>query len=468
MLDLILTSVAFAGVGYGLYNRYVLGARERELHKLAYYDVLTGLANRLHFGEIAPKILEKARTSDSHAAVFLIDLDGFKAVNDAHGHAIGDAFLKDLSQRLSKFVDDRSPSNDDGIAARLGGDEFVLLFRDIGDAQEAAEIAKALFKAFEPLVVIEQTEIPANISVGISLYPFDGSTVSSLLKAADLALYTAKDAGKNTFYFHERRMSTKFERLYELQSTIKYFIETDDFSLRYQPIVDAKTQAVKSVEVLFAGNKLNYPNLNIQEMMTVAEQDVDIITLGEMILRKACQQYVEHLSHIITDDEFMMYVNVSATQLDDKHFVAMVTKVLEETGMSPHRLGLELTETVIMLNFKDAIIKIDTLKKLGVKFSIDDFGKGYSSMSYLRRLNVHKLKIDKSFIDNMRDKKALEIVKTIVMMAKTLGIVSVAEGVETAGQFKFLKSIDCDLIQGYIISPPVSIQDLVDLKGFIS
>jgi EAL domain-containing protein (putative c-di-GMP-specific phosphodiesterase class I) len=276
------------------------------------------------------------------------------------------------------------------------------------------------------------------------------------MKAADLALYTAKENGKNTYFFHEHSMNTKFERQIEHQSTIRYFIETGDFKLHYQPIVETKTANVQGAEALFAGNKTKYPNLNIQEMMIAAEETGDIIELGEMILRKACEEFVQHIEPKLGKTPFTFAVNVSARQIEDEDFVDRVKAIVEQTKISPCKLGLEITETALITNYNRTIKKLEQLKAFGIKFSIDDFGKGYSSLSYLRRLSVHKLKIDSSFIEDINDKKSSEIVRTLVLMSKTLGLVSVAEGVETEEQYRFLKRIECDQIQGYLISMPVA------------
>lgn len=434
----------------------------KQLEHLAYYDLLTETANRLKFNQEAPKMLEQARSQHRRVAFILIDVDGFKQINDNYGHQAGDYFLKKLASKLQDIVHDYVNTS---LLARLGGDEFVLFLYGVEDARHIIEIVNEIYETLSVPLAVEEFDIPAHLSMGISLFPYDGLTVSGLLKAADLALYTAKENGKNTFCFHEKKMSTRFERAYEHQQTIKYFIETDDFTLKYQPIVDTKTSKLKGVEVLFGGNDVKYPDLKVEEMITIAEESDNIVELGTMILRRACFDYVERFPVEMKQGKFFISVNVSAKQLDDEKFVEKVVAIIKETKIEPQVLSLEITETAIIKNYKDVIAKMDELKKLGVGFCIDDFGKGYSSMSYLRKLAVNKLKIDKSFIDDISDKKSAEIVKTILAMAKTLGLQCVAEGVETVEQLEFLKLSKCDCVQGYLISKGLPIEQLPTLLG---
>lgn len=458
---LTLTIVVCAIVGCRNYR--LLKQREKELHDLAYYDPLTELSNRLRFNDYATKLVELANINKQRLGFLLVDVDGFKQVNDTYGHDIGDKFLKELARRMNEIVVEREAlcEDDCSFVARLGGDEFVIVIDRIRDAKEAEAIAERLFELTSVPAVVDNAVLDPSISVGISLYPYDGSTLSAALKAADLALYTAKENGKNKFFFHEHSMNTKFERQIEHEATIRYFIDTGDFKLHYQPIAETKSGIIQGAECLFAGNKLKYPNLNIQDLMITAEETGEIIELGEIILRRACEEFTQHIMTRLEKTCFLLSVNVSARQVEDEEFVERVKAIIKQTQIPPHMLGLEITETALITNYARTIKKLEQLKALGIKFSIDDFGKGYSSMSYLRRLSVHKIKIDASFIEDILDKKSSEIVRTLVLMSKTLGLVSVAEGVETEEQFRFLKRIECDQIQGYLISQPVPSDELV-------
>lgn len=444
------------GVGRHYYRLYK--SRETELHSLAYFDSLTGLSNRLRFNEVATQIISSNTQDNGRVALMLVDVDSFKNVNDTHGHQVGDKFLKEVATRLQAIVSSRGAANakDLSFAARLGGDEFVILINKIHDAQEAAAITEKLFQAMAFPIVVGASVIQPSISVGISLYPYDGQNLSAVLKSADLALYTAKEKGKNTFYFHERSMNTKYERGLEYQAIIKYFVETGDFRMHYQPIVDTKYGEVRGAEALFGGNRLKYSSLNIEELVRTAEQTNEIVELGAMIMRRSCEDYVQYMKGKYQHREFVFSVNVSANQLEDPKFVDRVKTILEETGMPPNQLGLEITETALILNYIQTAKKLEQLKQLGIRISIDDFGKGYSSMSYLKKLAVHKLKIDRSFIEDITDKKSIEIVRTLIVMSKTLGLVCVAEGIETEAQYRFLKGLECDRAQGYLISAPIS------------
>ena len=297
-----------------------------------------------------------------------------------------------------------------------------------------------------------------SISIGISIYPYDGQSISSLLRSADLALYAAKDKGKNTFFFHDTSMNQRFDELFELQSVIRYLLETKDFDLLYQPIVDVESGKVSGVEVLLGGNKVKYPRLSIQNLIVLAEDNGSINELGALILEKACNEYVKELQAIVPS-YFGMSVNVSVRQLEDPAFVSTVANIIHSTGMPPENLILEITETAMATHFQEVTQKLHKLADIGVRIAIDDFGKGYSSMSHLRQLHTHKLKIDKSLVDDIVNDKGKEIIRTIVLMCRALNLRCVAEGVETDATFRVLREIGCCEAQGYLISPSLMLPD---------
>lgn len=435
---------------------------EETIYHLAYYDTLTGLPNRLFFNDHSKIVLERTREQKGRFAYLLVDLDNFKAVNDTYGHHVGDALLKEVAVKLSDVIDARCNDRTGCgcFTSRLGGDEFVMILEHLQDAKDAAATAELILAAFKDPIVAGPHELPVSLSIGIGLYPYDATSVSTLLKASDLALYAAKEKGKNTFFFHEASLNTKFEQEFEYQTTIRYFIETGDFNLVYQPIVDTRTGEICSAEVLFAGNKTKYPNLDVQAMIMVAEDTGLIISLGDAILRRACEEFNKYLVKS-APPHFQIAVNVSMRQLDDPDFVSKIFEAIDDTKMDSTRLALEITETAFATRNREISTKIDRLRAAGVLFAIDDFGRGYSSMSYLRTLTAHKLKIDQSFItDLVSDKRTVEIVRTISLMSQTLGLVCIAEGVETADQYKILREIGVDRLQGYLISPPLDVQSM--------
>lgn len=434
---------------------------EDTIYKLAYYDTLTGLPNRLHFNQYSKQTLDRARNGNWRFSIFLIDLDNFKAVNDTYGHHIGDTLLKEVAIKLDGVVSLRCELEQDCrcFCARLGGDEFILIIENIRDIKDATQIADWVFTSLKNPIAVGPHELKVSVSIGISMYPYDGASISSLLRSADLALYSAKDKGKNTFAFHEAGMNQRFEQEFEYQNVLRYLTETKDFDLLYQPTLDMNSGKVTGAEVLLGGNKQKYPRLNIETLIILAEETGAIIELGEMILEKACRDYVREIQPHV-NSSFGLSVNVSVRQLEDPGFVSIVTRVLESTNMPPDHLILEITETSMTVYFTEITTKLQQLSELGIRIAIDDFGKGYSSMSHLQNLSTHKLKIDKSLIDNINSNvKGKEIVRAIVLMSHTLGLTCTAEGVETDVVFKVLRELDCDEVQGYLISPSLLLPD---------
>lgn len=434
---------------------------EETIYQLAYYDTLTALPNRLHFNQVSTDALDRARKGKYRFAIFLLDLDNFKAINDTYGHHVGDALLKEVAIKLDNVIGMRCESEEQCkcFCARLGGDEFVLVIEHIQDIKDAAMVADWLYTMFQSPIQVGPHDLKVSVTTGISIYPYDGTTVSSLLRSADLALYTAKDKGKNTYLFHETEMNERFEQLFEHNNVLKYMLDTNDFDLMYQPTVDISTGKVTGVEALLAGNKQKYPRLDIQSLIILAEENGMIVDLGIRILEKACRDYVLNISQH-AGPKFGMAVNVSVRQLEDPQFVAKVATVIHDTGMPPDHLILEITETAMATRFYDVTKKLRKLSDIGVRFAIDDFGKGYASMSHLRQLHAHKLKIDKSLVDDVNNSKGKEIVRTIILMSHALKLTCVAEGVETDDVFRTLREMDCDEVQGYLISPSLMMADL--------
>ena len=435
---------------------------EEKIYKLAYYDTLTNLPNRFHYNKKIKEILDRARKNDKSFAVFLIDLDDFKRVNDTLGHNIGDGLLAQIADKLSKVVDTRCEIEEtcNCFVARLGGDEFVLVAEEINSVADAEYVAKSIFKQFESVLIIEDEEIEVSLSIGISLYPYDGFTPASLLKSADLSLYAAKERGKNTYFFHEGSLNARLEERTYYESALRYFIDTGDFELYYQPFIHIDTTEICGVEVLFRGNTHKYPNIQLNKLIDYAEFTKLIIPLGRLILKKTMHQYMEHIEEY--KDCLILSVNVSIFQLRDPNFVNVIINTAQECKFPLENLAVEITETIFAKEFSEMVSKLKELRKYGVIFSIDDFGKGYSSMSYIHHLPVDKIKIDMSFVHNITtDVKSFQIIKAIVALGKNLDLVVLAEGVETVEQLEALSLLGVDQVQGFYTGRPVPIDDIV-------
>lgn len=433
------------------------------LRGLAYFDPLTKLPNRISYQEHAITVLERARKQKIRFAMFLIDIDGFKRVNDTFGHIAGDQLLAELAERLTHVVNLRGEAENDCkcFAARLGGDEFILIIENISNVEQAKFIAEQLYaQANVPFLIGGQLLRPT-ISVGISLYPFDGSDIHELMKSADLALYAAKARGKNQYVFHETTMNVEVEQSARYENILRYFLETEDFTLRYQPIISTQTGKIASLEALFDGNKEKHKNLKAYDIIRAAEDTGLIIPLGQKILYKACEDItVLHAHNVGT----CVSVNLSIRHLEDKEFLNTVLDTLATTGAPNTQLALEITETIFMRNYERNVRSLKILRSTGIRVAIDDFGIGYSSMSYLRDLPIDRVKIDASFIRQITsDEKSAEIAKAMILIAQTLGVETCAEGVETQEQFNMLKDFGCDLVQGYYASEPISFNKVIEL-----
>lgn len=448
-----------------------------ELYHKAHYDDLTGLANRLKYNCQATTILTRNIKLDEPVTFVLVDLDNFKMINDSHGHQAGNIVLQEIARRLNSLVKSRcvlaaevgryAPISDAQachcFAARLGGDEFVMVFEHM-DKHEADIVGQSLIQELKAPVVINGIEVSVSASVGISIYPWDGDDIHALLKAADLAMYTAKENGKDRHVFYETYMNTKVERRVEIEQVIRDMITKNNIVICYQPIIETDTGNVVGAEALLRGTKTSDKFFNPVEIITAAEDANLIIPLGELILRNACR-FARHCIDLVGDDYgCFVSVNISAHQLADSNFALLVEKTLHDCDLTPDYLVLEITETMLMQNFIESEKMLEKLRNIGVRISIDDFGKGYSSFSYLQKLPIDKIKIDISFIRSLgMDNKANEIVKGIVLMANALGMHTCAEGVETELQWRKLLEFGCEQVQGYYKHKALSEQGFVDI-----
>jgi predicted signal transduction protein with EAL and GGDEF domain len=449
-----------------------------ELYHKAHYDDLTGLANRLKYNCQATKILATCIALGEPVTVILVDLDNFKMINDSHGHQAGNVVLQEIAKRLNGLVKSRcvlatdvgryqhhiSPDHPcDCFAARLGGDEFVLVFEHM-DRHEADIAGQSLVQELKEPVLINGIEVSASASVGISIYPWDGDDIHTLLKAADLAMYAAKESGKDRHMFYERSMNTKVERRVEAELAVRDMITKNNLVVYYQPIIETDTGEIVGAEALLRGKMATDKFFNPLELITAAEDTNLIIPLGALILKTACRFARRCIDMFGDDCDMAVSVNVSAHQLTDPGFSCLVERTLHECDLTPDHLVLEITETMLMQNFNESERTLAKLRNIGIRISIDDFGKGYSSFSYLQRLPIDKIKIDISFVQSLGiDNKANEIVKGIILMADALGMHTCAEGVETELQYKKLLEYGCEQVQGYYNHRALSEQDFVDV-----
>jgi diguanylate cyclase (GGDEF)-like protein/PAS domain S-box-containing protein len=421
---------------------------EAYIHHLAYHDPLTGLANRLLFNDRLHTTMSQAHRGRRLLSVMLLDLDHFKSINDSLGHHAGDLLLATVSQHLCGLL------REGDTLARLGGDEFAVLLPDISSHADVAMLASRMVRSFETSFELEGREVFISTSIGIAVYPADGENPEILLKNADKALYKAKDAGRASFrFFLESDSVDSLERL-ELETDLRHAVTRGELRLYYQPQVSTRTSAIYGVEALARWQHPKRGLLMPERFIGLAESTGYINVLGLWCLETACRQLVEWQKSGLPIERIA--VNVSPRQLRDPDFMDMVLKVVEITGIRPNCLELELTESSMADDPERTFSVFSQLRKKGIRIAIDDFGTGYSSLSYLARYPVDVVKIDKSFVDGIvgGEQNSLPLVQAVVLMAHTLNMETVAEGVETEEQRKQLVAMRCDLLQGFLYSRP--------------
>ncbi|HQT71947.1 MAG TPA: EAL domain-containing protein [Thiobacillus sp.] len=421
---------------------------EAERENLAHFDVLTGLPNRAQLGEHLQFAIHVAKRHSGHLALMFIDIDHFKDINDTLGHRVGDILLIELSRRL------RQALREEDIVSRQGGDEFIVMLPDL-DERSASLVAQKLLAAIGGSYGIEHHDLSVTASIGIALYPADGEDLESLSKNADTAMYHAKQEGRNGYRFFTAEMQARSARHLQLGNALRHALERNELSIHYQPQLALGDGRIVGAEALL---RWRHPELGLvspAEFIPVAEDNGLILLIGEWVLRQAVEQAKTWLASDLPP--LVMAVNLSAVQFRHPALPDLVTRILDEAGLPPEYLELELTEGVAMHNPQGAIAVMNNLHDRGVRMSIDDFGTGYSSLGYLKKFNVYKLKIDQSFVRDIRtDPEDKAIVSAIIQMAKSLGLATIAEGVETAGQLAFLREQGCDEVQGYYYSKPLT------------
>ena len=423
-------------------------ASEERIAFLARHDALTGLPNRLVAEERVVQAISQADRTQSKVALLLLDLDNFKRINDSLGHASGDAVLKAAAERLREFA------RDTDLVSRHGGDEFLIALPQVADADAARAAAERLIEGFASPCMVHGHAVSAMFSLGISLYPDDGRDFATLLKNADIAMYQAKSAGRNGYRFFNAQMNAQADDHLRLLAGLRRAIERHELVVHYQPQVELASGRVVGAEALV---RWQHPELGLVppgRFIPIAEESGLIVPIGEWVLREACRQAVRW--HQASGSPLTVAVNLSAVQFRRGNVEQMVRDALNESGLAPACLELELTESILIDNVDTVLATLRQLQQTGVKLSLDDFGTGYSSLSYLKRFAFDKLKIDQSFVRTMADDaENLSIVRAILRMARALGLATIAEGVETEPALECLLALHCDEAQGYLFARPL-------------
>lgn len=424
---------------------------EEELIRLAYYDSLTGLPNRSMLVDLLNEEINKLSIKKT-IVLFLMDIDNFKNINDSLSHDIGDELIAAFSERLHFRL-----SSDD-IIARLGADEFVII-KIINEIREIDELANQIKSYFNEPLTVRSHKIFVTVSIGISIYPNNGFDGKTLLKNADIAMYKAKEYGRSNYQICTPEMSLKVEERALLDYHLHHALQRDEFILFYQPKLSLKSSSIIGVEALLRWNRPSIGLVSPDDFIGIAESNGLIVPISEWLIRKVCMQGKKWESMGI---EFSnIAINISTRQFSTRDFAYTIKDILNETGFDPKKLEFEITERIMMENSFDNFAALRALKDLGIKITIDDFGTGYSSLAYLRDFPVDKIKIDKSFLSDIaHDNPNAQLVHAIIIMAHSLGIVAVAEGVETTLQVEILKSFDCDEVQGFLYNYPMAEEEI--------
>ncbi len=420
---------------------------EERIKYLAHYDSLTGLPNRALLDELARYALSLADRSHDPLAVIFFDLDHFKDINDSLGHSVGDIMLVELSKRLVAAM------RENDTISRLGGDEFILLLTGV-DEHSVEQVVQKLMQVVNTPFHLGEYDLNVTASMGIAIYPNDGKDLETLSRNADAAMYRAKREGRNSYRFFTQEMQERSTRHLELVNALRQALEKQQFQLHFQPQLSMQTGHVLGAEALLRWHHPVLGHVSPAEFIPVAEDSGLILPIGEWVLRTAAKQWKQWQASGLPD--LLIAVNLSAVQFRHHDLPALVTRILQEADMPPACLELELTEGVAMHDPQGAIAVMNNLHERGIRMSIDDFGTGYSSLSYLKKFKVYKLKIDQSFVrDITSDPEDRAIVSAVISMAKSLGLMTIAEGVETAEQLEFLRQQQCDEVQGYYYSRPL-------------
>jgi diguanylate cyclase (GGDEF)-like protein/PAS domain S-box-containing protein len=431
----------------------LLVENQKKMYHLAYYDSLSHLPNRVCLLEAMEKHFQ---SPGGQAALMFVDTDNFKYINDTLGHKFGDILIRKASERLQAIL----PEGE--MLSRLGGDEFVIFLKETVDRADVLNLAETVLDAFKEPFWIGESKLYVSVSIGISFYPDNGETTEEILKNADVAMYQAKEAGKNRYIVYDTSMHAAFNERMNIEKHLRSAVDNNEFELHYQPQVDIQSGLISGVEALIRWNSPVLGFVSPLSFIRIAEDSRLIIPMGEWVLRQACH-FMKKL-HDQVGIPYKVSVNISVIQTLQDDFTEMVLNILAESRLKPECLELEITESIFMESFESIVSKLEFLKSHGIRIALDDFGTGYSSLSYLQQLPLSTLKMDKTFIDSLSDQAYSQaFVQTIVDLGHKIGLKVVAEGVEDNDQLSFLKKTGCDRIQGYLISRPVGEQKACEL-----
>ncbi|MDB5624052.1 MAG: hypothetical protein JWR39_2615 [Devosia sp.] len=423
---------------------------EARIRYLARHDALTDLPNRVQFLEEMAHV-EAAIARGEQVAVLYIDLDHFKRVNDTLGHAVGDELIRQAGVRLW------GATRENDLLARLGGDEFALLLRPIASEADVAKVADRIVKAVAAPFRIGQHQIDISASVGVAMAPHDGTDTDTLVKKADMALYKAKAEGRSTFHFFETGMDEELQQRRHIEAGLRAALARDELRLVFQPLLDLGQNKVGCVEALLRWDSADGP-ISPAQFIPIAEEAGLIVPIGEWVLRQACR------TAVAWPDEVRVAVNLSTVQFRNKDLVSVIRSALADAGLPARRLELEITESLLLADNEATLRALHQLRAMGVRISMDDFGIGYSSLSYLRSFPFDKIKIDRSFMRDLTTRSGnLAIIRAVIGLGQSLGMTTTAEGVETAEQMELVRNLGCSEVQGFLFSPPLPPEALAQL-----
>jgi diguanylate cyclase (GGDEF)-like protein/PAS domain S-box-containing protein len=429
---------------------------EQQINYMATHDNLTGLPNRLMFSQLLNQAIRSAQRHNRQLAVFFIDLDRFKTINDSLGHEAGDRMLKEMAKRFKKSL------RADDVVGRLGGDEFIILTEEVDELNQVANVAhKILSSAIKPMVLLgEECRITA--SIGISIYPGNGTDEQTLIKNADMAMYFAKEEGRNNYQFYSKDIQSQSKERFCIETNLRRALERNELSLEYQAKMDFKTGMITGVEALLRWQNPSLGSVTPTQFIPVAEETGLIVPIGRWVMKTACAQNVAWQRQGLPP--VRMAVNLSLRQLMDDNLLKDIKAALVDSGMAPNLWELEITESMVMQNPTRMLAVLTNIKKMGVRLAIDDFGTGYSSLAQIKHFPIDTLKVDRSFIRNLpQDSEDRAITEAVIAMGKTLSLTVVAEGVETQEQKDFLRDHICDEMQGFHFSRPIAPDKFADL-----